>query len=202
MNNETFSTKYPRIYAFLNDDKWRQIRGVGLFCLITITIHIAWRFWVNTLNYYPMADFMDNANSLLAQWVFTQSLWIITHILRIHITTAPQSVMWLDNNCGIIINASCSGLKPIIQFILLMLLFPGYWKRKLWYIPFGILLIYITNLLRVSGMAITGEFFPAALKFTHDYILRPMFYVVIFALWWYWQEKIGYPPSKEGKITQ
>ncbi|MCX6250405.1 MAG: exosortase/archaeosortase family protein [Bacteroidetes bacterium] len=195
MDRNYLSTKYPQITSFLIDRKWRQVRGVALFCLITILIHVFWRFWANRLNYFPLGDIMEKANEVVAQWIFAQSLWIITNILHINVKIAPGSVLWLDNHCGIVINPSCSGLKPIIQFIILMLLFPGSWKRKLWYIPLGIALIYLTNLVRVSSMAITGALIPDILKFTHDYILRPMFYVVIFGLWWFWQEKIGYPPS-------
>ncbi len=198
-----FLEKYPKLYAFATEPKWKQVRGVVLFFVITVAIHIIWRFWARNLNYAPITGPFYEATNMMAYWVYNQSIWIITNILNISITLAPDQIMWLKNGTGIQITASCSGLKPIIQFFLLMLIFPGPWKRKLWFIPSGILIVHLTNLVRVAGMAITGVLLPGHLKFVHDNILRAMFYVVIFVLWWLWVEKIG-PGKKfrpDGKLN-
>jgi exosortase/archaeosortase family protein len=188
--------KCPKIYSFLTDPKWKQVRGVALFVLITLVIHFCWRFWAYKLSYYPVGKWMDKGEATLAIWVFNQSSWIISHIFRINITIEGQ-IMWFKNGSGVSIGSACSGLKQIMQFVLLLIIYPGPWKHKSWFIPLGIILIYLTNLARVSGMAITAIISPERIRFIHDTILRTMFYVVIFVLWWIWVEKIVSPSGMQ-----
>jgi exosortase/archaeosortase family protein len=186
-----FLKKYPQVNSFLTDSKWLQVRNVLLFMIITISIHLLWRFWAHTFNYAPVSLFMYQAMDAMASWVFRQSIWIINHILCIQNTVEQGQIIWLRNGCGIQITASCSGLKPILQFVLLFLIFPGSWKKKAWFIPLGVIIVHITNLVRVCGMAVAGALVPNHLQFIHDNILKAMFYVVIFGLWWFWVEKIN-----------
>jgi exosortase/archaeosortase family protein len=198
------SAKYPKLNAFLTEPKWKQVRGVVLFFVITISIHLVWKIWQHFLHYHPFHDLFFDGSNLMASWVYEQSVWIITHVLNIDLRLQEGQIMWLNNGCGIQINLSCSGLKPIIQFLLLMIIFPGPWKKKAWFIPLGVIVVYLTNILRVIGMAIAGSLAPEHLKFVHDNILRAMFYVVIFFLWWIWVEKVAMErePEKPKKDTQ
>jgi len=70
------------------------------------------------------------------------------------------------------------------------MLFPGPWKKKLWFIPLGIAIIHLTNVLRIVGLAIVMNNWPWHFNFSHDLIFRPIFYVVIFALWLIWVERV------------
>jgi len=78
----------------------------------------------------------------------------------------------------------------MIQFALLMAIFPGPWRHKLWYIPLGIFIVHLTNLFRIIGLAVVLVTVPDYWDFSHDNIFRPLFYVVIFGLWVYWVEKL------------
>jgi exosortase/archaeosortase family protein len=181
----------PKLKSILTDPKWKQVRGVALFLIITLAVHVMWRLWAHNLNYAPITSFMYDAMNAMASIVFTQSVWLINHVLGIPTDIREGQVMWLNNGCGIQITASCSGLKPILQFMILMIIFPGPWKKKLWYIPLGVIIVHFTNLFRVCGMAFTGATIPSHLQFVHDNILKAMFYVVIFGLWWLWVEKLS-----------
>jgi exosortase/archaeosortase family protein len=88
------------------------------------------------------------------------------------------------------INESCSGLKPILQFILLMILYPGPWKKKLWFIPMGVVIVHLTNLFRIIGLSVVIVTEPQYWHFSHDNLFRPFFYVIIFLLWVWWVEKL------------
>jgi exosortase/archaeosortase family protein len=95
---------------------------------------------------------------------------------------------FLANNGYVAVNESCSGLKIFLQFTVLMILFPGPWKHKLWYIPAGLIILHLTNIFRIVGLAQVTISLPQYWDFSHDYFFRPLFYVVIFTLWVIWVE--------------
>ncbi len=162
-------------------------REVAIFAVITIAIHFGWRFWAIKLHYFPIEEWMRDAGNFMAWVVFIQSSWFIEHILNIKFTTADQT-MYFANNCFIGLNSSCSGLKQFTQFALLMILYPGPWKHKIWYIPLGVFIVHLTNLFRIIGLSVVIINWPDQWKFSHDYLFRPFFYVVIFTMWVIWVE--------------
>lgn len=165
------------------------LKDVIIFVIITLTIHYGYRFWANTAHYWPVEKQMNTAHDKMSWVVFNQSVWLIDHVLKIPITTDETRTIHFQNNGFIAINHGCSGLKPILQFLLLMLLFPGPWKHKTWFIPMGIVIVHFTNLFRITGLAVVTVTIPDYWDFAHDNLFRPFFYVVIFFLWVWWAEK-------------
>jgi len=168
--------------------KLHVLKDVMIFMIITLTIHYSYRYWANSASYWPIRQVMSQSHEEMAHIVFNQSAWIVDHVLRIPFTSRDRT-FYFENNGFIAINQSCSGLKPILQFVLLMLIFPGPWKHKAWFIPMGIVIVHLTNLFRISGLAVVTISIPEYWDFAHDYIFRPFFYVVIFFLWVWWVEK-------------
>ena len=168
------------------------LTDVALFILITVVIHFAWRFWVNTFNYWPVQQFMSDAQAWLSIVVFDQSTWFISHILQIPMTLVEETnTMYFANKGYMAINQSCSGLKQIMKFVLLIALIRGPWKRKWWFILLGIFIVHLTNLFRVTGLSVVITTWPEYWDFSHDNIFRPFFYIVIFSLWVWWVERIS-----------
>ena len=167
------------------------LKDVIIFVIITLTVHYAYRYWANTAHYRPIEKQMRLAHDKAAWIVFDQSVWLIDHVLRIPITVDEERIIHFQNNGFIAINQSCSGLKPILQYILLMLIFPGPWKHKAWFIPMGIIIVHFTNLFRITGLAVITVTIPEYWDFAHDNLFRPFFYVVIFSLWVWWAEKFA-----------
>ncbi len=170
--------------------KLKSLKGIAIFCIITIAIHILWRLWAYQLHYAPIAGFMRDSGQFMADIVFQQSSWIVKHVIGMDITIKGNT-MYFANDGYLLINSGCSGIKPLMQFIILMMLYPGPWKKKLWFIPLGIIIVHITNLIRVVGLSIGIMEWPLYWKFSHDYIFRPFFYVVIFSMWLWWEERLA-----------
>lgn len=179
-----------QLKAVIKKYKLEVLKDVFLFIVITLVIHFAWRYWANSLSYAPIKEVIDGLQDWLASIVFKQSTWFIANIMGTPITLIEKT-MYFANQGYMQINHSCSGLKQILQFVLLMMVFPGLWKRKLWFIPLGIMLIHLTNLFRVIGLSWVIIRFPDYWDFSHDNIFRPFFYVVIFTMWVWWVEKAG-----------
>ena len=169
------------------------LKDVLIFIIITLTIHYTYRYWANSAHYKPIEKQMNLAHDKMSSIVFNQSVWFIDNVLRIPIVTDDSQTIHFQNTGFITINDGCSGLKQILQFFLLMLVFPGPWKHKAWFLPMGIVIVHLTNLFRISGLAVVTITIPEYWDFSHDNIFRPFFYVVIFLLWVWWVEKYRGP---------
>jgi exosortase/archaeosortase family protein len=183
-------TIVENIRIFFTDERWEKVRAVFWFCLITIVIHFGWRFWAIQLHSWPLYHLMLKWSDVFVDMVYKQSTWFISHVLHIPITKYGY-VFMCQNGFGLEINDSCSGIKQIMQFVILMLVFPGPWKHKTWFIPLGVVIVHLTNVLRIIILAVVAANSPGNIKSTHDSYMRIMFYVVIFALWLLWVEKIS-----------
>jgi exosortase family protein XrtF len=180
---------YGKISKSIKKYKLYVLKDVIIFVIILLTVHYSYRFWANSANYRPVSGLMHQAHGKMANIVYDQSVWIIRHILNIPFVTDENQTMLFQNNGYITINEGCSGLKPMIQFVLLMLLFPGPWKHKAWFIPMGLVIVHLTNLFRICGLSVVTVTIPEYWDFSHDYLYRPFFYVVIFFLWVWWAER-------------
>ena len=85
----------------------------------------------------------------------------------------------------------------VIVFIMLflMLLFPGPWKAKLWFIPLGLVVIHFVNVFRIFGLGLTLIPWPAYFDQFHDYFFKTIFYFIIFLMWVVWVEFIAHRKS-------
>ena len=180
---------YEELNKSIKKYKLDVLKDVIIFIIITLTIHYSYRFWANSAHYRPIESQMNRAHEEASQIVFNQSVWLIDHVLNIPVTTDENRTIYFQNSGFIAINHGCSGLKPILQFLLLLLIFPGPWKHKAWFIPMGIVIVHFTNLFRITGLAVVTVTVPEYWDFAHDYLFRPFFYVVIFFLWVWWTEK-------------
>lgn len=174
---------------WLRKNRLHPLKSVAVFMLITLAIHFCWRFWAYQLHYFPIREAMRSAGDFMAGVVFVQSAWFVEHVLNMKISTHSCTIQFAANNGTLTINSGCSGLKQFAQFALLMMLYPGPWKHKLWYIPVGIAIVHLTNLFRITGLSIVLVEWPWHWDFSHDYLFRPFFYVVIFLMWVIWEEK-------------
>jgi len=193
---KNFAAKYSRLYPSVKHTikkyNLEALVDVSLFIVITLIIHYLYRFWAIRLHYVPITDYIMAGRKFLSEVLYTQSAWIVDHVFGITFTgVAHTKTLYFPNNGFIAVNLSCSGFKQILQFGLLMIVYPGPWKHKLWYIPVGIIIVHLTNIFRITGLSVVIVNWPDYWNFSHDYLFRPFFYVVIFSLWVLWVERIS-----------
>ena len=169
------------------EPKYRFLRNVFWFVVITLIIHYSYRFWAQDMHFWPIREWMRLWQEWLAQLVYDQSTWVDQHILGLDVIKEGR-LMQFDNGAAIRINRSCSGDKQLLQLALLLLVFPGKWHRKCWFIPLGLILVHATNVLRIVLLSLVAIWKPEWMGDAHDTVLRGMFYVVIFLVWlWFTQ---------------
>jgi exosortase/archaeosortase family protein len=179
---------YPFIKLFIQKHKLQPVVDVLLFIIIIYFFH--WLWWSGGLkSFLNEFAFFTETEGFLAHQIFLPAAWIVEHILHYPIKTLDNT-LYFANHGYVAIEKACSGLKQFYEWTVLMILFPGPWKKKLWYIPLGLLVIHLDNIIRIVILSVVVVHWPQHWDFIHMWILRPFFYVVIFALWVVWVEKI------------
>jgi len=97
----------------------------------------------------------------------------------------------IDGSHGIWIGDPCNGLELFALFTGFILAFPGPVKKKLWYIPVGLVAIHIINLGRVIALAILALKAPESFEFNHTYTFTMLVYGFVFLLWYIWAVKLS-----------
>ncbi len=99
---------------------------------------------------------------------------------------------------GVRIANGCNGLSTLGLFVGFVFAYPGSAWRRAWFIPLGVLAVYLTNVARVIAMVLSQKYWPAAFEPLHGFGLTTIFYVVVFGLWVLWTNYGGDPASTTG----
>ena len=207
------SMSLDSIKAYCKNPKNRSTVNVGLFIILIISFHYLYLGW-QALDYWPVGKLVYNLMLWSVDLVYSQSCWVLDHIFRIDITTfsGTRLITAIDSKEGlarVVIAPECASLKQWMHWLFLMILFPGPWKHKLWYIPAGLVIIEWTNVVRICGILLMQIAWPDihihlfgndinTFHLAHDYIFKLFFYLIIFLMWMLWVEKF-YNPSLKTK---
>lgn len=99
----------------------------------------------------------------------------------------------IDGTGGLWIGDPCNGLTLFALFVGFVIAYPGSWKHRLWFIPTGLLLIHVLNVLRISALAIILYEYQdfAVLDFNHTYTFTIIVYSFVLMLWYLWATKLS-----------
>jgi exosortase/archaeosortase family protein len=146
--------------------------------------------------YWPIHDPLMPLYDRLSDLLYYNSKWVLQHFTSYdYMYVDPdRRIIYVPDNSYVQVNHGCSGLKQFLQWLVLMTFFPGPWKKKLWFIPLGLIITHLVNVFRISGLSVVVIYWPQHWHFIHDYVYRPFFYVVMFGLWVWWVEKFRGKP--------
>ncbi|MBE7441761.1 MAG: archaeosortase/exosortase family protein [Flavobacteriales bacterium] len=97
----------------------------------------------------------------------------------------------IDGSHGVFIGTPCNGVELLALFAGFVLVFYGNWKHKMWYIPLGLILIHVLNIVRIIALTIIAYYMPETLDFNHKYTFTLLMYVVVFIGWIIWVKKFA-----------
>ena len=92
-----------------------------------------------------------------------------------------KDLVWIDSGC--------TGLTLMALFAGFVIAYPGPLAKKLWYIPLGLLVIYVVNLARVVVLCLNHIYSNASFAFNHKYTYTLITYAAIFGLWMIWANR-------------
>lgn len=181
-----------RLKELYADKRYQSYFDVGLFFILIFSFHFLYLFWNEGLDFWPIKGAVDKLFIWASALLFDQSTWMLEHIFGMDFFTYGQTIGFLnheDTYSYVTVAPECTSLKQWMHWLFLMLIFPGPWKHKAWYIPLGLVIVEFTNVVRVVGIALFLRPFPHDFALAHDVIFKIMFYVVIFLMWMIWVER-------------
>lgn len=170
----------------------RIIKDVSLLLVATVVFHfIYWNTNMDTWIFGPWTQTIYDFFRYLAFYGSKKMTLLLTGVpCDINDTSF---YFYHINNLGlkvydmsVEINIDCSGVKQILQFLLIILLCRGLWYKKVIYYIVGSAVILLFNIIRIILLNIFFVSHPQHFQLVHDWIARPMMYVIIFSLWLLW----------------
>lgn len=164
-----------------------QYKIVVVFIIKAILLYVAW-FIINDF-FVASSGINDWLNHRVA---FDASLFLKTFGYTTGIEPGNhQFLIDINNKKMVGVGNPCNGLELFVLFAGFIICFPGGAKNKLWFIPLGVLIIHISNLIRAAVLALIQYYHPEYLDFNHHYTFVIIVYGIIFGLWIYWVNKLA-----------
>ena len=193
---EITKQKIKELYA---DKRYQSLFDVGLFFVLIFSFHILYVIWEGPMDFWPIKGTVDKLFVWASALLFDQSTWTLEHIFGMDFFTYEHTIGFVnhqDTYSYVTVAPECTSLKQWMHWLFLMLIFPGPWKHKAWYIPLGLVIVELTNVVRIVGICLFLRPFPNSFALAHDVIFKIMFYVVIFLMWMIWVEKFLHKKDK------
>jgi exosortase family protein XrtF len=161
-------------------------RFLAIFVGLYLCLNILYGLWISSCN--PQVDPVTA--------IVTKRSSTLLNLLGEETNTQPKesspSVSIL-NPSGVVINVfeGCNGINVMIVFVSFLFAFGGKRKKIIWFLPMGIIIIYLANLIRVMTLYYVAEYWAAYFYYLHKYVLTAFLYLLVFVLWWFWIEKVN-----------
>jgi exosortase/archaeosortase family protein len=182
--------KFPTVKLPIKLEPYSGIIG---FVIILTVSNIFWKY--NVLG--------DESNTLVSFWGLNISAPFI--LMARHVAVTVSSILHLlgwnvvldstnfvrhENGNSVQIIWACTGLKQAYIYFCIITFSRGLWLKKLWYIPLGLLVVYLFNIFRITFIVACINQHPNWFEFLHLYFFKYLFYGIIFGMWVLWEEKI------------
>jgi len=174
-------------------EKLRPYAGVIYFMVVLVCAHFFWKLTVHGDDTDTIVTFLGWNISVPFNFMASQvanATFKILQLFGFDINMFDNNVLRHVNGVAVRIVWSCTGLKQAYIFVCIIAFYSGQYKRKLWYIAAGLVVIYIVNILRIAAITALVKPFPEQFELFHEYIFKYLFYVILFGMWVLWDEKI------------
>ena len=167
--------------------------GVGYFIVLLLATHFLWKIVVDgDLKSHQIAVFgQDMTSQFYALSVFTAK--VVYWFVRLFPNTnnffiSDTTLYFQDGGLRPYIMWGCTAVKQLYIFITIMVFYKGPWRKKLWYIPMGCIILWIYNIIRLAMISYLTYGHPERFHFLHEGLFRYIFYGLMFLLWLCWEE--------------
>lgn len=161
-------------------------RFLGVFLGLYLGLNIMYGLWISS--YGQQAD--------LATVLITKQTSYILNLFGEETQTSPREgtptvSIIKDGRVALGVFEGCNSINVMIVFVVFLFAFKGSWKKLAWFLPLGLVLIYIANLARVVLLYYVAEYWRQYFYYIHKYLFTAAIYLIVFILWWWWIEKVS-----------
>lgn len=153
-----------------------------IFFLVMLFFQLIWENFETEITSFPPFVFLSDAIGNLQLTIIPALVNPLTDagIIRDGIS------LILPNGLYINYFFYLSGIKQMSLVILLFVIAPGPWKKKIWFIPLTLLIIQLTVFSRFFLLNLYCLIQPEQLHLVKDFLFIPLFYFEILVLWMAW----------------
>ncbi|MFN7406928.1 MAG: exosortase family protein XrtF [Cyclobacteriaceae bacterium] len=157
------------------------LRFLGVFLAVYLVGNTLYGVWIDQLDPAP-----DPITVTVTRQ--TASLLSIWHdpVMAVVNPEGPSVFLRQAEDTKLNVYEGCNGLNVAIVFLAFVFAFGGCAKRMGWFIPLGIFLIHLANLLRLILLFEVVVRFPDYFYYVHKYAFTASLYLGVLVLWWWW----------------
>lgn len=160
---------------------------ISTFFAAYIILTLLYKFYLNTFE----TNAVDGITNIVGKNV-AQLMEVFGCDIKIHKSIAGSWLeVWYNNHYGVRIVEGCNAVSVIILFVAFVLAFSGKLKTTLVYILFGVLFVYILNVVRIALLVVLLFYFPQYNHFLHGTFFPLIIYGAVFILWIIWVNKFS-----------
>lgn len=167
---------------------FRKYKGVVLFLLLFLgsylVLSLVYGLYLQLSkggDYAP--DFITNLVARQSSAViegFGYSAKVVPH------PNEPSMQLFVEGKFLARIVEGCNALSILILFVSFIIAFAQRWKKTLFYIFAGVVLLYAVNILRIAILAIALYSYPEYQHILHGVVFPGIIYGMVFLLWLIW----------------
>jgi exosortase family protein XrtF len=161
------------------------------FVILFVTIYGGWYLLYeiylaqNTPIDRFLIEFVGKSSTEVLIWFgFEASYEVFSHIVS------------LNSLACVSVGAPCNGLALFALFASFILATPVSNKPKFLFIPLGVIIIFLLNIIRISALTLNVKYYPESVDFNHHYLFAFIVYGVTFWIWMIWVDKFMIPSLK------
>jgi exosortase/archaeosortase family protein len=171
--------------------KWAQLAPRWQFLLVAAALYLVW-----LLLYEGVVGPDGRFDNWLSINIAVASAWLL-RVFGFTASVSSGSLLLMDGLPAVVVGPPCNGLVLYAMFTGFIVAFPGPWRPKLWFIPLGVIALYLLNIVRVGALALNHHYAHQSVDFNHHYTFSFVVYGCICALWMQWVRWYGSPAASE-----
>lgn len=174
-------------------EKYASFKGVLYFFTILLVSHFFWKLTM-------LGDESDTVVTFFGMDLSTAFNRMSDHVAKVsymmlcflgyEVNLGPENIISYANGVAVRIVWACTGFKQAYIFTVIIAFYYGPWLKKLWYIPMGLIIVYLYNIFRIVAIIALIENNPKNFALLHEGVFKYVFYGIIFLMWVLWEEKI------------
>ncbi|HEV8505008.1 MAG TPA: exosortase family protein XrtF [Chitinophagaceae bacterium] len=165
---------------------WKEFKPALRFLLVFVGL-----YFIGNLVYGVYISYNGNAPDEMTSLIADQSAWLLSNLFGydVHaVLNASGPTVFLKTGEYDVLNIyeGCNGINVFIVFSAFIIAFNGNNKKSFWFIPLGIFILHLSNLLRIIFLYWTAVNFHRYFYYVHKYIFTGVIYAAVFVLWIIW----------------
>lgn len=173
-----------------------QNQDIIRFVICIVACHLFWKITINyneldlsKFDIYWLGIDISAPFKVLTQHVAIAVHWFLSLFEPTTIIENTRIIFQNERSMNIV--WACSGLKQMFIFSSVIVCAKGNWRHKFWFIPLGLFICHIYNILRIAFLGWIVEYHFEQFDLYHEYITKYLFYGIIFLLWLWWNENFN-----------